>query len=602
MYIADVHLYDHQNDKVPCRLCKKKKENIDYNDGESDYLEEDNSTDSDLNSENLSGPSYYEFITQTCTIKKGSAVNKDIDGNMAKNSVVCCHCQKGPFKNKKTLYQHVRNSCKEVQNLPGDPNMETCTHCFKSVKNLKRHIIENCTNLNGEKCPYCKSMFSSARLKYHLTTRIDKITGEIILDGCKNTKQIHGNCGKVTCKLCGKIMNKDWLKYHLHNVHRSITVTRKTNNERGYMQKELSKYEIKKTQPSRECEIMDTPIIKMKKCPTCMGNVQDMQSHLNEKCSNNFLLKCPHCNLMIVSSQWNKHMCSERKEITSFSYKVSCDLCEQKIEKKWLKYHKIVKHRPKTSKIFVSRLQMSVACTEAQFQVDQAQVQSLKEHMTNLTQEQMISSGIEFGLGLGIQLMTNNTHMPMDGNCLWSCLAYVNQPNLHGPDLHKAARRLRMDAVGWAIGSMASLDREGLVDMQAVAADTSEKDPIDRDEITSVLAQYLVDGTYQGPMGDILPQVASSFTQIPILIIEVTNGTVAGYFLNPMNIFKRDVVCDDPYVVVCQGEHYEPLLVPEESKQSLKNAYNNYLKNTAAAILPPSSASDMTKCQRPEED
>ena len=454
--IADVHLYDEpQEEKTPCHLCNPVMdagENIDIHIGEN------------IESPHAESPTRmdnYSTIAPTRT----------------------------------------ENDKKETQTL------RYCPSCSRTVRNVKRHLQENCSIHKGLQCPHCLSMFSASTLKRHVNDRINKETGEIIVYGCaKNMerkqsvfskKLVHG---RVTCQLCGKNLKKRSMYNHMKKLH--------------------SQY----------------PWIKSQ----------------------------------ILSSIQQEGR--ESVNSTPSQYTSTC-----------------TGQKSGSPKIYVTRKQMSEACREAQLQlnISEAQRHSLKENNINLTQVQMIQSGIQFAQRLGIHLNTSNVSIPMDGNCLWSCISHSFQPDLSGVALHKDATRLRMIAVGRAVAAISHLNIEGLEDLQAAAADTSNRDPVNREQLKEILTDYINDGTYQGPMGDILPQVASSFLQTPILIIEISKGLPAGYFLNPKNIFNMESKYDTPIVIVRQAQHYEVLIVPEESRKPLQNAYFGYLQESPAAIVYP---------------
>ena len=91
-----------------------------------------------------------------------------------------------------------------------------------------------------------------------------------------------------------------------------------------------------------------------------------------------------------------------------------------------------------------------------------------------------------------------------------------------------------------------------------------------RDELVTRLTRYKQDGTWDGDLGDLMPQLYASFTNRPIFVIVLCSNrkTMIGYFVNPSNIFNRPTLRAAASPVMLDHGHYEPLIVPQGSMEA----------------------------------
>ena len=156
---ADVHLFEDQNSKTPCRLC-------------SDHSQREDPRDQLL-----------------------QKVFDQVNAAQGRQGVV-----KEPA------------SAGQMGKTQADKAL--CPDCDRLVCNVKRHQSENCraNPKNLAECPRCKIMIVKRSLTEHLNGRLDKKTGAVINPPCKGE-----DSDKVKCPICG-IMVKN-LNRHTKERH-----------------------------------------------------------------------------------------------------------------------------------------------------------------------------------------------------------------------------------------------------------------------------------------------------------------------------------------------------------------------------------------------
>ena len=229
----------------------------------------------------------------------------------------------------------------------------------------------------------------------------------------------------------------------------------------------------------------------------------------------------------------------------------------------------------------------SLVNADIQFQRDMAKAQAVsrKETPGCLTAMQAIRLGIRVAARLGILCrkpdlpLDGNSFVPMDGNCIFSCFIHALFPTLRGAEFKQATWELRIKAVGSAIEMLKQFNDEQWDVLQAIVTG-NDKETLSKEEIRQELVKYMESGKYIGNVGDILPQLAADFLGRTLLVIEIEKCKVTSMSLvEPGAIFgtqHRDDEC--PVFVVLQMNHYDPLLIAEEAKETAKNKCQEWNK------------------------
>ena len=185
--------------------------------------------------------------------------------------------------------------------------------------------------------------------------------------------------------------------------------------------------------------------------------------------------------------------------------------------------------------------------------------------------------------GLGITTNKPPFRMATDGDCLLNAFALGQTLDIteeenaqHGTDLR---RIVFAEAIQWVRDSSA----EQLLPIQTAAAarpdpDAPDDAPVDwvsKEELIALLERYSQNGQWSGQIGDLMPQIVSSFTGTPLFIISIDpiSRQTIGYFVNPAHVFNMQEENAVPRVLVRQDRHYNRLLVPEEFEEALTLMY-----------------------------
>ena len=189
-------------------------------------------------------------------------------------------------------------------------------------------------------------------------------------------------------------------------------------------------------------------------------------------------------------------------------------------------------------------------------------------HVTKL-----IPLGIRHAASLGILCrwpslpLDGNQIVPMNGNCIWTCFVHANNPTLRGANLEQAIWEQRVRAVGTFIERLKLFNDEEWNLLQAIVTGDGEVN-LSRDEIRQEMEKYMESGEYSGDLGDIILNIAASFSQQPVLVIEVNGCKVTNsHWVDPNKMFGgKNHPLKWPVVVLKQLNHYETLLIAEEAK------------------------------------
>ena len=108
----------------------------------------------------------------------------------------------------------------------------------------------------------------------------------------------------------------------------------------------------------------------------------------------------------------------------------------------------------------------------------------------------MVQRGLDYARHtFDIRLHAASILIPMDGDCLFSSVAYAGDSRLSGRFLQTAATTMRQVAVRQAIIWIEEMDKESFQGLQAVAAAGNN---MDREGLKLAMEQYMENGQYEG--------------------------------------------------------------------------------------------------------
>ena len=200
-------------------------------------------------------------------------------------------------------------------------------------------------------------------------------------------------------------------------------------------------------------------------------------------------------------------------------------------------------------------------------EIERAKVISRKVNWKCLDQQQMVDRGLEAARDLGLTCYAHQTFIPMDGRCLWSTIARSRNPSLTGKDLIREADDLRTRAVGATIVCIDGLNPIDLEVVQAVVAE-ERKEALTKEQLIDELTKYMRSTEYAGKMGDLLFQAASAFLHQPLIIIQLRKeGDYCLPVFPDSSVFNCREKIAHPAILVRQGDHFDELGLPEESRE-----------------------------------
>ena len=232
---------------------------------------------------------------------------------------------------------------------------------------------------------------------------------------------------------------------------------------------------------------------------------------------------------------------------------------------------------------------------EVEFQqnMERAKAISRSETADCLHVTKLIPLGIKYAGSLGILCrwprlpIDGNSIIPMNGNCVFTCFVHANNPMLRGASLEQAVWELRVRAVGTFIERLKLFDDEEWSLLQAIATG-KRKEPPSRDEIKQEMEKYMESGEYGGDLGDIIINIAASFLQQPVLVIEVKGCKVTNsHWVAPNTLFGgENHSLGYPVVVLSQLNHYEALLIAEEAKDTTQMKFRQWNTSKRVCVSP----------------
>ena len=198
-------------------------------------------------------------------------------------------------------------------------------------------------------------------------------------------------------------------------------------------------------------------------------------------------------------------------------------------------------------------------------------------------QEMAILEGINFMEdALGITLTRPPFTVETDGDCLLNATAMdtsinrtIRQNAEHGTDL-------RQIIFTEAIEKVKTMAFEKMQLLQGAGGAFS------REHLVHLLEIYSQNGQWSGNLGDLMPQIVSSFINTPLFVIAINpdNNQTRGYFVNPSHLFDMDEHNSVPIVLVRQDNHYNRLLVPEQAEAALTLIYKQAEPGELGISLP----------------
>ena len=208
--------------------------------------------------------------------------------------------------------------------------------------------------------------------------------------------------------------------------------------------------------------------------------------------------------------------------------------------------------------------------------------------------KELIRLGIRHAASLGISCrwprlpINGNTIVPLNGNCIFTCFVHANNPALRGANLEQAVWELRVRAVGTFIDRLKLYNDEQWGLLGAIFAGRKKGSP-SRDKIRQEMEKFMHSGEYSGDLGDILLHIAASFSQQPVLVIEVKNCKVTNshWVDDPNKLFGAEnhyLGC--PMVILHQLNHYEIVLIAEASKDTAQVKYQEWKTSERIAVSP----------------
>ena len=213
-----------------------------------------------------------------------------------------------------------------------------------------------------------------------------------------------------------------------------------------------------------------------------------------------------------------------------------------------------------------------------------AEQRSLKDP-GGVNQLHMVRMGLIFmERALGIPATKAPFLIDKRGNCLPNTLAYIANPNQNEEETIESGADLRNVVMVEALEVVRRSTSETLRLIQAAAAPSSKNlgdkdESLTKQQLLEKLGRYRRDGVWAGELGDLMPQIYSSFTHTPLFVIVHNSNTnqLIGYFINPYNVFNQPTYDHAARVIIWHKNHFEPLQIPEAFRMSWEAVYENFL-------------------------
>jgi hypothetical protein len=200
------------------------------------------------------------------------------------------------------------------------------------------------------------------------------------------------------------------------------------------------------------------------------------------------------------------------------------------------------------------------------------------EDVGGINQVEMVNEGVEFmEESLGIKVTTAPFFMEPDGDCLFTSEAFIANPSLTREENAARGTHLRKTLIEEAINYIKNMSDENLLPIRIALTEGEPGEYMSREEVVGMFERYKENGLWDDGLGDLMPQVISSFTRAPLFVISINTlqKQTNGYFVNPRDLFGMPESDSVPRVVVRHNNHYEPLLVPEDKKEALQAMYTS---------------------------
>ena len=184
-----------------------------------------------------------------------------------------------------------------------------------------------------------------------------------------------------------------------------------------------------------------------------------------------------------------------------------------------------------------------------------------------------------------------------DGDCLFTSFAYASDPdpNLTKEENEERGMNLRRQLVGNAILYIRDLHGDDLAFILSVTEPNRWKGTFTKDNLLAILNEFMEHGQWNANLGDILPQIVSSFSGTPLFVIsQSSTGYTTGYFHDPKETFNQREVTAFPRVLARRNNHFVPIVVPIEYKDAMIALFRWYQENPGwgALQLPPTQEKD----------
>ena len=298
----------------------------------------------------------------------------------------------------------------------------------------------------------------------------------------------------------------------------------------------------------------------------------------------------------------------QREEAEDLKIAIEKSLKDQQIKEKLMK---------KGEDVATSLLKQTKA-PEATIKFSQAQIEKIanellyKQSVQNslkdtggVNRAEMVNRGIRFmeeALSLPAHRALGEDGSPWYvqtlGDCLYETIAYIINPDPSRERNTAMATLLRAEVIGKAVEWFRTLADEELFPFQLaashqIAGEVGEVPLVSREELLEQLETYRRNGQWDSGLGDLMPQLASSFTNTPMLVIVPEANRATGYFITPYDLFHQPTHDSVPRVVIRQNNHFEPLIVPEGAREALQAMYiesqNQLLATGAIQLSTPAS-------------
>ena len=381
-------------------------------------------------------------------------------------------------------------------------------------------------------------------------------------------------------------------------------------------------------QLNKQEEVPTSKEIKVGKetCPDCHSQVTNLKRHRQENCRSNpkNLSECSLCSMMVIKRSLREHQEGRLNKKTGAwivqpckgndpekkAKQYKCPTCGRLV--KDLKRHIKERHdskevkpelkrpaespQPQTSQEAKKQKQCDKKPTEAQkpkrtIQLSTAfitktledvitkhQLQKSMEDDSGIDQKQMIEEGIAFTEeSIGITVSKAPFIVEKDGNCLFTSEAFAANPSLTKEENAAMGTDLRQTLIGEAIDYVKNMSDESLLPIQIALTEGQRGEYMSREQVVGLFERFRTNGQWGGGLGDLMPQVVSSFTRTPLFVIWINTdqNQTTGVFVNPGDVFNMPEYVSVPRVVVRHNNHYEPLLVREADKEALQAMYRN---------------------------